>query len=406
MERESIESGEELKPAAGFGPESPWSRPPGYRPRTADNPGTATDAGTAARPEPPPARQDKRHDAVTPRIPPYGPVARVDAARPTTHPYLDISVPVTYPVPTAEEFATRRALRPREWVATTGVRAAARRGTFGLVRLRPSGREREGRLDLAAVRRAFGGLRQVTVVNPKGGAGKTVATLMLGLTFGQSRGGFTLAWDNNETQGTLGMRAQPDLHGRTVRDLLRDLDRFADGNGRIGEVAAYVRAQDGAMFDVLASDEAATAGEMLTGRAFRDIRAVVGRFYKLILVDTGNNVRAENWQAAVDATDQLVVTMSARNDSAETAARLLDHLEQTGREELVRRAVTVVTMPPYRKDADPRAIERHFAQRCRIVLRVPYDRHLDSGAPVRYAALAPASRRAWLRVAAAVADGL
>ena len=63
-------------------------------------------------------------------------------------------------------------------------------------------------------------------------------------------------------------------------------------------------------------------------------------------------------------------------------------------------------MPPHRKDVNPHAIERHFDQRCRIALRVPYDRHLDSGAPVRFAAVAPESRRAWLRVAAAVADGL
>ena len=298
-------------------------------------------------------------------------------------------------------------MRPREWVATTGVRAAARRGSFGLVRLRPNRREREGRINLAAVRRAFGGLRQITVVNPKGGAGKTVATLMLGLTYGQTRGGFVLAWDNNETQGTLGMRAQPDLHGRTVRDLLRDLDRFTAGAGRIGELAAYVRAQEDAIFDVLASDEAATAGEMLTARAFREIREVVGRFYKLILVDTGNNVRAENWQAAVDATDQLVITMSARNDSAETAARLLDHLEQTGRRELVRRAVTVVTMPPHRKEVDPRAIERHFDQRCRV--GAAGARTTGTSTRARRCAtpaLSPESRRAWLRVAAAVADGL
>jgi MinD-like ATPase involved in chromosome partitioning or flagellar assembly len=333
---------------------------------------------------------------------------RAHAVHPYPEPaeYPDFDAPLTYPTPTGEEFATRRAIQPREWVATTGVRAAARRGTFGLVRLRPSGREREARANLAAVRRAFGGLRQITVVNPKGGAGKTVATLMLGLTFGQTRGGFVLAWDNNETQGTLGMRAQQDTHGRTVRDLLRDLGRFGGGSGRIGELAAYVRAQEDAAFDVLASDESATAGEMLTARAFREIRDVVGRFYKLILVDTGNNVRAENWQAALDATDQLVLTMSARNDSAETAARLLDHLEQTGRRALVRRSVTVVTMPLHRKDVNPRAIERHFDQRCRQVLRVPYDRHLDSGAPVRYSSLSPESRRAWLRVAAAVADGL
>jgi MinD-like ATPase involved in chromosome partitioning or flagellar assembly len=308
-------------------------------------------------------------------------------------------------VPTADDLTARR-VRPREWVATTGVRATVRRTTFGLLRLRPSRREAEAREDLESVRRPIAGLRQITVVNPKGGAGKTVATLMLGLTFGQTRGGFVLAWDNNETQGTLGMRAQTDMHGRTVRDLLRDLHRFTGAGGRVGELTAYVRPQEGAAFDVLASDEAATAGEMLTAAAFRDIRQVVGRFYKLLIVDTGNNARADNWQAAMDATDQLVVTMSARNDSAETAARLLDHLEQTGRRELVRRAVTVVTMPPHRQDVDPRAIEDHFLLRCRSVLRVPYDRHLDSGAPVDYTALSPESRRAWLRVAAAVADGL
>jgi MinD-like ATPase involved in chromosome partitioning or flagellar assembly len=272
--------------------------------------------------------------------------------------------------------------------------------------LRPSGREREARANLAAVRRAFGGLRQITVVNPKGGAGKTVATLMLGLTFGQTRGGFVLAWDNNETQGTLGMRAQQDVHGRTVRDLLRDLGRFGGGSGRIGELAAYVRAQEDAAFDVLASDESATAGEMLTADSFGSLREVVSRFYKLIFVDTGNNVRAENWQAAIDATDQLVVTMSARNDSAETAARMLDHLEQNGRHRLVRQAVTVVSMPPSRRDLDVPSITRHFAARTRTVLVAPYERLIDSGEPIRYPQLSAQTRLSWLRIAAAVADGL
>jgi MinD-like ATPase involved in chromosome partitioning or flagellar assembly len=423
--------------AFGFAPYSPWSRPPA---RPNHDPEARPNHDPEARPNHDPearlglpARRDHPAPAArtapdrSPVVPlsqdwtdlvdddpePTDPTLAPDAVAPAgtragappVHPFPEIEVPLRYAAPTAEEFATRRAVRPREWVATTGVRAAARRSTLGLVRLGPGRRERDGRLALSSVRRAFGGLRQITIVNPKGGAGKTVATLMLGCTFGQTRGGFVLAWDNNETQGTLGMRAQPDLHARTVRDLLHDLDRFRTG-GRIGELAAYIRAQDEAMFDVLASDEAATAGEMLTARAFREIRDVVGRFYKLILVDTGNNVRAENWQAAIDATDQLVITMSARNDSAETAARLLDHLEQTGRRELVRRAITVVTMPPHRKQINPRPVERHFGARCRMVLRVPYDRHLDSGAPVRYAALSPESRRAWLRVAAAVADGL
>jgi MinD-like ATPase involved in chromosome partitioning or flagellar assembly len=309
-------------------------------------------------------------------------------------------------VPTAEEFARRRAVRPPEPLAQMGVRGVLRKGTFGLIRLAPGAHEREVSQDVDTIRRNFGGLRQVTVVNPKGGAGKTVAVLMLAMTFGQKRGGYVLAWDNNETQGTLGMRAQQDFHARTVRDLLHDLDHFRGASGRVGDLSQYVRAQGEGMFDVLASDESATGGEMLTAGAFADIRDVVSRFYKLIMVDTGNNVRAQNWQAAIDATDQLVLTMSARNDSAETAARMLDHLEQSGRHRLVRQAITVVSMPPSRKDIDLPAIQRHFAARTRAVLLAPYERLIDSGEPIRYGMLSAATRDAWLRVAAAVAEGL
>jgi MinD-like ATPase involved in chromosome partitioning or flagellar assembly len=309
-------------------------------------------------------------------------------------------------VPTAEEFAQRRAVRPSSPVATMGMRGALRKGTFGLVSPGPGRREQEYRQLVETIRRNFGGLRQVTIVNPKGGAGKTVAVLLMSMTFGQNRGGYVLAWDNNETQGTLGMRAQQDFHSRTVRDLMRDLGNFHGAHGRVGDLSQYVRSQGEGMFDVLASDESATAGEMLTASSFGDLREVVSRFYKLIFVDTGNNVRAENWQAAIDATDQLVVTMSARNDSAETAARMLDHLEQNGRHRLVRQAVTVVSMPPSRRDLDVPSITRHFAARTRTVMLAPYEKLIDSGEPIRYGQLSSPTRLAWLKIASAVAEGL
>ncbi|WP_155217569.1 chromosome partitioning protein [Micromonospora sp. CP22] len=341
--------------------------------------------------------------AVPPAPPqPYpatNPVSRVPPA------YADPAwTPEAGTAPTAEDFARRRQVRPAEPVATTGIRAVVNK--TGLVKLPPGRQELERKRDIEMVRRNFGGLRQVTVVNPKGGAGKTVAILLLAMTFGQNRGGYVLAWDNNETQGTLGMRAQQDFHSRTVRDLLRDLGQFHGAQGRVGDLSQYVRSQGEGMFDVLASDESATGGEMLTAAAFGEIREVVSRFYKLIFVDTGNNVRAQNWQAAMDATDQLVVTMSARNDSAETAARMLDHLEQSGRQRLVRQAVTVVSMPPSRKEIDLPAIQEHFAARTRAVLLAPYERLIDTGEPLRYAQLSTATRDAWLKIAASVAEGL
>jgi MinD-like ATPase involved in chromosome partitioning or flagellar assembly len=312
------------------------------------------------------------------------------------------------PAPKAEEFARRRVAvsQPETSPATMGFRGFLRRASLGLIKPKPGRKEADERRLTEAVRRNFGGLRQITVVNPKGGAGKTVAALLLAMTFGQKRGGYVLAWDNNETQGTLGMRAVQDFHVRTVRDLLRDLQYFQDVHGRVGDLSQYVRSQGEAMFDVLSSDESATAGEMLTADAFHDLREVVSRFYKLIIVDTGNNVRAPNWQAAVETSDQLVVTMSARNDSAETAARMLDHLEQSGRHQLVRKAVTVVSMPASGKDIDLPSIQRHFGSRTRAVLIAPYERLLDSGEPIRYGLLSRHTRHAWLQIAATVADGL
>ncbi|MDW3845148.1 chromosome partitioning protein [Micromonospora sp. BRA006-A] len=371
-------------PPPGYQPGQPgWYPPPGWTPQ-------------AGAPQP--------GGPMPPQAPVSGPVVPPPPPQPgAPHPEQGWTPQQAVP-PTAEDFARRRQARPVDPVATMGVRAVVNK--IGLVRLAPGRHEQEMKRDIEMVRRNFGGLRQVTVVNPKGGAGKTVAILLLAMTFGQKRGGYVLAWDNNETQGTLGMRAQQDFHARTVRDMLRDLAQFQGAHGRVGDLSQYVRSQGEGMFDVLASDESATGGEMLTAAAFAEIREVVSRFYKLIFVDTGNNVRAQNWQAAMDATDQLVVTMSARNDSAETAARMLDHLEQSGRQRLVRQAVTVVSMPPSRKEIDLPAIQAHFAARTRAVLLAPYERLIDTGEPLRYGQLSSATRDAWLKIAASVAEGL
>ncbi|GAA2496368.1 hypothetical protein Ahu01nite_030600 [Winogradskya humida] len=376
------------------GPQQPYPQQPGPYQQWPQN-------GPQQPPTPPgpyPPQVDPR--AVGPRSQDHQ-----QPSQPPVDPYQQLPW-VSDGTPTAEEFARRRLAKPVDPTATMGPRAMLQKTTMGLVRLAPGKREQEYKQDVEMVRRNFGGLRQVTVVNPKGGAGKTVAVLLLAMTFGQKRGGYVLAWDNNETQGTLGMRAQQDFHARTVRDMMRDLHLFRGSHGRVGDLSQYVRAQGEGMFDVLASDESATAGEMLTATTFAEIREIVSRFYKLIFVDTGNNVRAQNWQAAMDATDQLVITMSARNDSAETAARMLDHLEQSGRQRLVRQAVTVVSIPSTRKDIDLPAIQRHFAARTRAVLLAPYEKLIDSGEPLRYGQLSTNTRDSWLKIAAAVAEGL
>ncbi|WP_430785387.1 MinD/ParA family ATP-binding protein [Actinoplanes sp. G11-F43] len=310
------------------------------------------------------------------------------------------------PPPTLDDLLADRPAPPTG-PARTGWRAAVGRVTGGLITPGPGPAELSHRLAVQSVQRSLRGPKTVVVVNPKGGAHKTTATLLLAATFGVHRGGYVLAWDNNETRGTLGWRATPARHTNTAVDLLGDLDRFNDRSSRVGDLDNYVRSQGDAQFDVLASDEDAAGAASIDADAFRQMHRTLSRFYRILCIDTGNNMRASNWRASIETADQLVIVSTIREDTSQSAAWLADALRATGHEALVENAVTVLAAPTRTPDTALRdRLHRHFGKLTRAVLDVPHDPALVAGGPVAYDALSPASRSAWLRVTAAVADGL
>jgi MinD-like ATPase involved in chromosome partitioning or flagellar assembly len=310
-------------------------------------------------------------------------------------------------VPTLEDFLQSRPSAP-EGPAKQGWQGFIRRITGGVISPRPGKAEQAHRDAIRRVQRSLKGPRTIVVLNPKGGAHKTTATLLLAATFGIHRGGSTLAWDNNETRGTLGWRAQPSRHSNTAVDLLRDVGRFADvESARVGYLDNYVRGQGDAQFDVLASDEDAAASSTIDAKAFGSLHSTLSRFYRLLVIDTGNNMRASNWEAAVEAADQLVVVTTVNEETAASAAWLLDGLRQKGHQDKVSQAVTILSAPG--DAAQPELSQRlhaHFSALTRVVLEVPYDPGFQSGGPLNVEVLAPQTREAWLQVTAAVADGL
>ena len=309
--------------------------------------------------------------------------------------------------PTLDDFLQSRPAAP-VGPATTGWQGSVRRLSGGLISPKPSSFELGHRSAIERVQRSLRGPRTVVVINPKGGAHKTTATLLLAATFGTHRGGSTLAWDNNETRGTLGWRGQPARHQNTAVDLLHDLERFNDiRNAKVGDLDNYVRAQGSTQFDVLASDEDAAASSTIDATAFNELHQSLSRFYRVIVVDTGNNMRASNWEAALAAADQLVIVSTIREDTAASAAWLVDGLYEKGHEQKVREAVTVLASPSKVADAQlNRRLHGHFASLTRAVLDVPHDPALVDGGTLNYDALAPETREAWLQVTATVADGL
>ena len=317
------------------------------------------------------------------------------------------------PVAPADELPTLTDLlagrpTPPAGPAQLGWQGTVRRLTGGLVALRPGPFEQRHRDAITSVQRSLDGPKTIVVINPKGGAHKTTASLLLAATFGQHRGGYTLAWDNNETRGTLGWRSHQAQHHNTAVNLLQDLDRFADpGSARVGDLDNYVRSQGSAQFDVLASDEDAASAASIDAFAFRSLHRTLSRFYRIMVVDTGNNMRASNWQAAIEAADQVVIVSTVREDTAQSAAWAIDALRATGHGDAVRNAVTVLSAPaPRRDDRLATRLHEHFGQLTRTVVDVPYDPSLVGGSPLEIDRLAGPTREAWLKVTAAVADGL
>ncbi|WP_166789820.1 MULTISPECIES: cobalamin biosynthesis protein CobQ [unclassified Cryobacterium] len=315
--------------------------------------------------------------------------------------------PAASPVaPNLADFLSSRPPAPAG-PAEHGWQGAVRRLSGGLVSPTPSSTERRQRTAIAAVQRSLNGPRTIVVLNPKGGAHKTTATLLIAATFGIYRGGYTLAWDNNETMGTLGVRAQAARHTNTAVDLLRDLDRFGDARSRVGDLDNYVRSQGDAQFDALASDLDPAGAASIDDDAFRKLHTTLSRFYRVLVIDTGNNMRASNWEAAVDTADQLVIVSTIREDTGYGAASLIDGLRQKGHADKVAQAVTVLASPS--KTADEQLSKRlhdHFRQLTRTVVDVPYDASLVGGGPLIIDALAPHTRAAWLQATAAIAEGL
>ncbi len=298
-------------------------------------------------------------------------------------------------------------LSPADRPAAWGWRGRIAAAAGGRLRVRPGRAELRHRDRLEALRRPLVGARTVVVINPKGGAGKTPAALLLAATLGAHRGS-ALAWDNNETRGTLGLRAlAPTGAGATVWDLLADLDHFETVKARIGDLAAYLRPQGQARFEVLASDADPARMAQVDGTEFRRLREVLARFYGFLVVDTGNNVRARNWQAAVDAADAVMVITTDQTDTAISAGWALDHLRSTGRAGLADTAVTVISAATPRVDRRHRArLVQHFTDRTRAVVQIPYDPAIATGQRLDLYDLRPGTREAWLTAAAAVLDGL
>ncbi|MFJ6313710.1 MinD/ParA family ATP-binding protein [Pseudarthrobacter oxydans] len=322
----------------------------------------------------------------------------------------------------AVEPATRRSLKDTSFLISAPVLQPATRGWRGVLsrlgfRMDPSAEELAEREDIRTVSQHWPGPRTVAVVNRKGGANKTPTVVMLSAILARYSGAATVAWDNNESQGTLGWRTEKGGHDNSVLDLIDSSKALLSPSAQAAEIARFVHHQTSDKFDVLRSDENEEGDHEVTAEEVDIAHQVLTRYYRLIVMDSGNTARAANWRRMIHHTNQLVVPVTAIEDRAEAARLTLQTLESRGGHdaELARNAVVIVSESTDAKrsmsgDAlkrakdEARRIADGFAPHVRAVVRIPYDPALVNG-PIRYEALQPATQRAWLAAAAAVAKG-
>ena len=275
------------------------------------------------------------------------------------------------------------------------------------LRLSPTRDERDERACVEAASRHWPGPRTVAVVNGKGGSSKTPTTILLSAVLARHGGGGVVAWDSNVTRGTLGWRTLSGGHDATVADLLADCGHLGSPEARAAEMAAYVHHQAQDRYDVLRSrPEALADAQPATADAFDAVHGILTRYYRVIVVDSGNDESAPCWRAMVAAADAVVVPTTTRAEHAESARLLLAELTRSGGHgaRLARQALVVVSQAS-RAEPPPGPLVGTFSQVARAAVGVPYDPAMG-GRPLVLGSLAPATARAWLVAAAALADGL
>ena len=285
------------------------------------------------------------------------------------------------------------------------------RGFFVKVGLpvRPSAAERRERDEIHTVSQHWPGPRTIAIVNGKGGANKTPTTALLASVFARNGGSGVLAWDNNETRGTLGWRTEQGLHDSTVQTLLPNVDHLLSAAAQSSDLSRYVHHQTGDKYDVLRSNPTMLATQQrITSEDFDKLHAVAAKYFRLIFVDSGNDESAERWLRMIDHTDQLVIATTALGEHAEAGALLLEALGQRDERSARLAAQAVVIVSQSEKTgttSDARRVADGFQPLARRAVSIPYDPAMHGGR-LEYTALAAHTRRAWLHAAAAVAEGL
>ena len=384
---------------------APRADEPNHEDRQLDDEVTEVDAqGSAAstEPDPAPVAETGEGSDLTEE-----PASAGDASRNRDAAHDAAAAPP--PVPTAdqpgvgpgrqdtEQFREERIVRPRPARPRSGWRAALYSLTGGRLVVGASRAEQQRDEQVRHIRRPIQGAHHIAVSSIKGGVGKTTVAACLGLLLAEYRGDRVIALDAHPNAGTLAERltGQPKA---SVRDMLGVIDTLQS----LADVSRYTSLAK--RLQVLASEQDPTSRRAFDRDEYRRVCALLGRFYDIVITDSGPGVVHSAMEGTLALTESLVIVGAPTADGASRADKTLDWLVVHGHADRVADAVVVLTCDRAAKYVDSERVRRHFGERVRAVVEVPFDPHLATGAWIELDRLRPATHDAFLTLAGHLAD--
>ncbi|WP_308250277.1 nucleotide-binding protein [Sphaerisporangium fuscum] len=303
---------------------------------------------------------------------------------------------------TADSLDPVSLLRGRRNAPAGGWRKVIYKASAGLIKPGESPEVRRRRELVARARTPVAtGHHRVAILSLKGGVGKTTTTVGLGATLASIRGDRVIAVDANPDRGTLSDKVELETSA-TVRDLLNERQQIK----RYVDIRAFT-SQAPSRLEILASDRDPSVSEAFSASDYQAVAQVLENFYSICLTDCGTGLLHSAMSGVLGLADQLVLVSSPSVDGARAASATLDWLEAHHYADLVKAATVVLcsVRPRSKSKVDLDKLEAHFAARCRAVIRVPYDPHLEEGAEIDLDRLQTATRDSYLQLAASVGDG-
>jgi MinD-like ATPase involved in chromosome partitioning or flagellar assembly len=279
-------------------------------------------------------------------------------------------------------------VQPGHGTATpSGWRRTARAVSFGLIALDGAATaQRERRLlsDLQARQRQP---RMVAFVSSKGGVGVSATAAGVALTLATIRRDRTVLVDVRTGTESLGRR----LVGRSAPSVAELTGSGSQPLATPLPATAHLDLVDGAPWHAPLG-----RGELLN--LLEDLRDG----YPFTVLDAGNDT-GDATHAAVGRADQIVLVTSANADAVDATRLALGRIYQTHPMSLARLLIAIVCLSPRSYRHTARALRRTLGARPASLLPVPYDRRLARGERLQLDALQPATREAYLAIAASIA---